>query len=191
MTTFTFVDQEYTTSTGGTNYITPSSVYTVPSGKIARIKMDSVNTSNSAAGTYFREGTFILFSDGTNVHRKHMFGWYAGDDTNTATISWYNPIEFGGMNEAENGTSTIRYYAPMNAQPRTWVSGGIVESNINTSVGGEGYWQSVASYGGACFGPSSFYMKAGEVLKLAAAADTANNSAKYVNVRLAIWLEDE
>jgi len=190
MTTFTFVDQEYTTSSANTSYLTPRSVYTVPSGKIAKIKMDSVNVSSNGS-TYFREGTFILFSDGTNVHRKHMFGFYGGDDTQTATINWYNPIDFGGMVHAENGATSIQYHAPMNAQPRSWVLGGTVESNISINAGGEPYWQNTSSYGGSCYGPSSFFMKAGEVLKLAAAVDTAANTAKYVNARLAIWLEDE
>ena len=190
MTTFTFVDQEYTTSSANTGYLTPRSVYTVPSGKIARIKMDSVNLSTNGS-TYFSQGTFILFSDGANVHRKHMYGYYSTGRTDTATIGWYNPADFGGMIHAENGTSTIRYNAPMNTQPGNWVLGGTVESNISTSMSGEGYWTSTNGYGGICFGPSSFFMKAGEVLKLAAAADTDASTAKYVNARLAIWLEDE
>ena len=190
MTTFTFVDQEYTTSSGFASYLTPRSVYTVPSGKIARIKMDSVNISSNGS-TYFAQGTFILFSDGANVHRKHMFGYFSSGGSTAATIGWYNPADFGGMIHAENGTSTIRYHAPMNAQPRDWVLGGTVESNISLEMGGEGYRTSTNGYGGVSFGPSSFFMKAGEVLKLAATSDTAASTAKYVNARLAIWLEDE
>jgi hypothetical protein len=71
MTTFTFVDVEVATVNQSNSYINSQTLYTVPAGKLAKIKFDSVHMSKST-GTSWGEHIFVMWSQGTNVFRKHV-----------------------------------------------------------------------------------------------------------------------
>jgi len=195
MTTFSFVDQEYTVSSNNNSYLTPRSIYTVPSGKIAKIHFDSFFITHNAAAssaTAFKQAGFILYSDGTNVHRKHMYGRFEGAENDIMMVSFYNPMDYSGSrHNSNNGSQSANYEYTMFAQPENFINSGTPETNMSDSSTGYYDFTSNRIYGGRVYGPSDFYMEAGEVLKLNAYANTDNNTTKYFNVRLAIFLEDE
>ena len=64
-------------------------------------------------------------------------------------------------------------------------------ANMNENSTGYYNFTGTSGYGGRVFGPEYFFMKENEVLKFSAAVGTNANATKYVNIRLAVFLEDE
>ena len=195
MTTFTFVDQEYTVSSNNNSYLTPQDLYTVPSNKIAKIKFDGMFVTHNQQGNSsyaFKEVGFMLYSDGTNVHRKHMYGYFDTSENNVQMASFYNPVEYAGSRyNSNNGSQSPNYEYSMFAQPQNVVSSGTVDTQISDSATGHYDYQNDRTKGGRVYGPGTFFMKENEVLKAVAQANTDSNATKYFNFRLAIFLEDE
>lgn len=189
MTTFTFINEEYNTTNGTDSYITPKSIYTVPSNKIARIRFDGMFATHDTT-TFFNHASFILFSDGTNVHRKHMYGMGENNDSAMKMISFYNPVLYP-RHSSNNGSQGKEYEYSMYAQPQSFISSGTVETNMNENSTGYYNFTATSGYGGRVFGPEYFFMKENEVLKFSAAVGTNANATKYVNIRCAVFLEDE
>ena len=195
MTTFAFVDQEYSqSSSGGAAYISEN-IYTVPSNKIAKIKFDgffATHNSSTSSSTAFKKVTFMLYSDGTNVHRKHMYGYHNTNDAYVHMASFYNPVEYAGSRHNSNNGSQTRFYEySMFAQPQNAVSSGTVSTSVSGNPGGDYAFISDSSHGGRVYGPGTFFMKENEVLKCVASVQSDTNDTKYINIRLAVFLEDE
>ena len=194
MTTFAFVDQEYTVSSQANAYLSQN-IYTVPSNKIARIHFVGffvTHNSSASSSTCFKEVSFMLYSDGSNVHRKHMYGYFDTSEGNIQMASFYNPLEYRGSSyRAHNGSQSAMYEYSMFAQPENVVSSGTVDTTISDSGTGHFDYTSTRTYGARVYGPGSFYMKENEVLKCVGRANTDTNDNKYFNVRCAIFLEDE
>ena len=195
MTTFTFVDQEYTVSSNNNSYLTPQSIYTVPSNKIAKIKFDGFFITHNATGDTnhsFREASFMLYSVGTNVKRKHMYGYFDTGDGNIQMCSFYNPMEYRGSRyNSNNGSQAKQFEYTMFAQPENVMSGGSIDTQISDSGTGNYIYTGTNTYGARVYGPDVFFMKENEVLYCVAGANTNNNNVKYFNVRCAVFLEDE
>ena len=191
MTTYSFINQEYTdTFSGNTSYLDETNVYTVPSGKVARIKFDSVHLSTSAnltMDTHF----FMLYSDGTNIHRKHTLGLsqHSGTNSDQRTISYYDPKTYPVYGSV-GGNTTPQFEYSMSASPQGWVNSGTVDTTPdNNIVGAFAYAQS--NYGSRVYGPSEWYMGAGEVLKAIGRFSVSSGSGSvYHNIRLVAFLED-
>jgi len=194
MTTFTFVDQEYTVSSQANAYLSQD-IYTVPSNKIAKIHFDGffvTHNSSASSSTSFKEVSFMLYSDGTNVHRKHMYGYFDTGDSNVQMGSFYNPVEYAGSrHNSNNGSQARQVEYTMFAQPQNVVSSGAVDTTMSDAGTGEYIFTADQNYGGRVYGPGSFYMKENEVLKCIGRANTDTNDNKYFNIRLAVFLEDE
>tara|TARA_R100000030_G_scaffold28734_2_gene21233 strand:- start:8727 stop:9314 length:588 start_codon:yes stop_codon:yes gene_type:complete len=195
MTTFAFVDQEYTVSSNNNSYLTPQNLYTVPSNKIAKIKFDGMFVTHNQSGSSsyaFKEVSFMLYSDGTNVHRKHMYGFADTTENNIQMVSFYNPVEYmGSRHNSNNGSQSANYEYSMFAQPQHVVSSGTVDTQISDAPTGHYDFTSTRTNGGRVYGPGTFFMKENEVLKAVAQANTDSNATKYFNFRLAVFLEDE
>tara|TARA_R100001460_G_scaffold81966_1_gene122892 strand:- start:14 stop:601 length:588 start_codon:yes stop_codon:yes gene_type:complete len=195
MTTFAFVDQEYSQSSSGGAANISESIYTVPSNKIAKIKFDgffATHNSSTSSSTSFKKVTFMLYSDGTNVHRKHMYGYHNTGDTAVHMVSFYNPVEYAGSRHNSNNGSQGRVVEyTMFAQPENAVSSGTVSNPVNGNPVGNYNFQATSSYGARVYGPGTFFMKENEVLKCVATVQSDTNDTKYINIRLAVFLEDE
>lgn len=188
MTTYSFVNQEYTSS-GTTAYVTPQTIYTVPTGKIARVKFDMVMQNN--LNTSMGYGAFLITSAGTNIFRKHAYGTFDSGNSGIKSASWYNPMDQRNL-EGYGGTNTNPYYNyTESAQPENWLSGGSLDTTMHDTVRGYGFPNN-QNYGTKYWGPSEWYMAAGEVLKYQARnSDTSGSSDTYYhNVRLMVFLED-
>jgi len=193
MTTYSFINQEYTDTfaTNTTSYLDETNVYTVPSGKVARIRFDSVHLSSSAnltMDTHF----FMLYSDGTNIHRKHTLGLTntSGSNSDQRTISYYNPLIYPKYG-AVGGSTTPQVEYSMSAQPQAWISSGTVDTTPDNNIVGQ-YAYGNNNYGSRVYGPSEWYMGAGEVLKAIGrfSLNLSGSGSVYHNIRLMAFLED-
>jgi hypothetical protein len=188
MTTFTFVDVEVATVNANPTYINQQVLYTVPSGKIAKIKFDSVHISKST-GTGFSVHIFVMYSQGTNVIRKHVVGYADTPSSDVATLNYYNPKDWTNVQTA-GGTASISTAYTMSTQPQSWIDS---SNNIDTTfddnlVGYPNY--TTADNGTRVYCPETFFMKAGEVLKYSDKLENVTGGHRYTNMRLAVWLED-
>jgi len=192
MTTFAFANVEASYGSGGTSLSHPEqTIYTVPAGKLAKIKFDSYHMSINTTNRLINKMYWILYSQNSSstTLRKHMVGEAYNTDTGVRTMSFYNPADFTTLPIAEGGaTGNPRYGKFMNAVPENFVSNN-VSQNINDSLR-MATW-SVQGEGAFVHGPETFFMGAGEVLKLRT-KDALNSSdaSRFTNMRCAVWLED-
>ena len=191
MTTFAFANVEatYQTSTGSLNH-GEQTIYTVPSGKLAKIKFDSFHMSINGTSNKIEKLYWVLYSQnsGATTLRKHMVGEGFTDNSNVRTISFYNPADFTTVPYDKGGTiSNPSYGKTMNAVPENFPANNTPQ-NINDSLR-EHQWNT-QGYGTFTHGPETFFMGAGEVLKLRAKDSLSAGANRFTNMRCAIWLED-
>jgi hypothetical protein len=192
MTTFTFVDVEVTTALSEVSYINQQTLYTVPSGKIAKIKFDSSHITSTASGGKFAEHSFICFSQGTNVKRKHIVGYTRSSNTGVSSLHYYNPKDWTFYPAYSGAQSDERIYHPMNVQPTSWNPQNTIDTTMSNSIAGyHKYEERNLDYGSRVYSPETFFMKAGEILKYSDGLYYETPSGtRYTNMRLAVWLED-
>ena len=191
MTTFAFanVEASYYTSTGSLNH-GEQTIYTVPAGKLAKIKFDSFHMSIEGTSNKIDKLYWILYSQNSSstTLRKHMAGEGFIDDSGVRTISFYNPADFTTVPYDKGGTTSNPSYGKlMNAVPENFASNNQAQ-NINDSL--RGYTWSSSGYGTFTHGPETFFMGAGEVLKLRAKDSLSSGANRFTNMRCAVWLED-
>ena len=91
MTTFAFVNVEatYQTSANSINH-GEKTIYTVPSGKLAKIKFDSFHMSINGTSNKIDKLYWILYSQnsGATTLRKHMVGEGFNADSTVRTMSF-------------------------------------------------------------------------------------------------------
>lgn len=194
MTTFSLVDNNTTILSSNTSgYSYNNSLYTVPTGKIARIQFDSCHMRVDGGGE-MQQTAWGVWSKPDAVVRKHYMASYYGNGTSNylKTVHWYpngsNHSPF--TTQAGYGAST-RYFFTASAQMEDWVSSsGAVTGNDGVYVGHKSD-EGSEGYGSQLWGPDSFYCKAGEQLLFTAYSSVSSTSTVYMNLRLAVWLEDE
>ena len=189
MTTYAFEDDTFTYTKSGANiYLQGDTVYTVPSGKIAKIEFDSFHLSQSADDT-FNTNHVLFYSTASNIRRKHMFFLYRGSSGDVSSIHWYNPSNYGGVDSVGGGT-TEKFNYTMSAQPQDWSRNGTVDTTPDSNVVNDVF--AASSSGARAYGPRYFYMTAGEVLKVIARGEFASTPSSnfYGNARFMIFLED-
>ena len=190
MTTFAFVDLEIATVNQTTSYIDQQTLYTVPTGKLAKIKFDSVHVSKTSSSAY-QDHIFVMYSQGTNVMRKHIVGFAVNTGTNTRTISYYNPSDWSVQPTASGPTGSVYQQHSMSAQPNQWINtDGTIDSTLIPDLQGYPEYNTSVSSGARVYCPETFFMKAGEVLKYSDALNGLTGGYRYTNMRLAVWLED-
>jgi hypothetical protein len=190
MTTYSFVNEEFTYTNSGSNiYLQGNTVYTVPSGKIAKVKFDSFHLSQSGDST-FNGNSVLFYSQGTNSRVKHMFLSYRGDTGDASSLHWYNPMDYRSSSFATgNGTTINKYDFTMSSQNQDWSRNGTVDT---TPDGNQIYDLAQSLEGSKSLGPDYWYMEAGEVLKVIAQGEFTSAPAGnfYGNARLMVFLED-
>lgn len=189
MTTYSFVDQEFTmTKIGANAYLQGDTVYTVPSGKIAKIQFDSFHLSQSSDNT-FNLHNFTLYSQGTNIIRKHFFGDYNFSNGDISSIHYYDTNNFA-QTPNNNGNAAERYAYTHSAQSQDWSRNGTVNTSPDSNVQLANFIGS--GQGNRSNGPSYWYMDAGEVLKVISRCEFPATIAGnlYTNIRLMVFLED-
>ena len=190
MTTFAFVDVEIATVNQSTSYINQQTLYTVPTGKLAKIKFDSVHVSKTSDEAY-QDHAFIMYSQGTNIVRKHIVGYAVNTGTQARTISYYNPSDWSVQPTASGPTGGVYQQHSMSTQPQQWVNtDGTIDSTLIPDLQGYPQYSNQFTYGARVYCPETFFMKAGEVLKYSDALSGPTGNYRYTNMRLAVWLED-
>lgn len=194
-TTFTFQEQNFTTtSSGGSGfgYLHDQTIYTVPTGKIAKVKFDSLhvtNTGNCSIGGVH----FICYTRATNMARKHVYGKWDDNSSNTFTCHLYNPADYQGSHTPGYGGSgtSIYYDKTMNGQPEAWYNGNSIDATLDSGTRGV-HTPNNQGYGSIVLCPETFFLPAGDVLKYNSVYyDTIGTATTYyTNIRFAIWLED-
>lgn len=190
MTTFAFINVEASFSGGTSLQHGEQTLYTVPTGKLAKIKFDSYHASVSSTGNMFSGMYWLMYSQNTinnTTLRKHMFGM---GDTNNSTIrsfSFYNPSDYKGVDTIMGNNTSIYEDRTMNAQPENWVNS---NEPIDFNDSGRMTNWSDQGYGAQTYGPETFFMAAGEVLKVRTKTVCNGSLTRYTNVRCAVWLED-
>ena len=190
MTTFAFINVEATFSGGTSLSHGEQTLYTVPAGKLAKIKFDSYHLSVSSTGNMISGMYWIMYSQNTinnTTLRKHMFGM--GDNTGSTirSFSFYNPADFKGANAIIGQTAGLYEDRTMNAQPENWVnSNEAIDHNDSARMSN---WTD-QGYGASVYGPETFFMAAGEVLKVRTKTVCNGSLTRYTNMRCAVWLED-
>ena len=189
MTTYSFVNQEFTyTNSGSNSYLQGNTVYTVPSGKIAKVKFDSFHLSQSADST-FNNSSVLFYSQGTNSRVKHMFLSYRGDTGDASSLHWYNPMDYRSSSFAVGGSTTNRYDYTMSAMNQDWSRNGTVDTTPDAN---QIYDLAQSAEGTKSLGPDYWSMGAGEVLKIISQSEFAStpSGSFYGNARLMVFLED-
>ena len=189
MTTYSFVDFEATYTKSSANmYLGGNTVYTVPSGKIAKIEFDSFHISQSGNNT-FNLANVLLYSEGTNIKRKHTLLFYNGSTGDHSSLHWFNPNVYGRMDTAGGGTN-LQSNSTMSAQPQDWSANGSVDTTPDSNCQHVTFQGS--NFGARVLGPAYWYMEAGEVLKVISRGEFASTISgnMYANARLMVFLED-
>ncbi len=188
MTTYSLEDKEYTYTISGSNaYIQGVTVYTVPAGKIAKIKFDSFHLSQSSNNT-FNTTSVLFYSEGTNIIRKHQFLYNNEDQGDVSSQHWYNSADFS-RHVLSGGSTTVAGNYQMQAQNQDWSANGSIDTTPDSNVQ---YASAQTSRGARHLGPDYFYMKAGEVLKVISqiAFPSGPGGNFYGNSRFMVFLED-
>ena len=194
MTTFAFANVEYSSYGAASFQHGEQTIYTVPSGKLAKIKFDSYHFSLDGTDKRFADVLWALYSQNSSstAVRKHMVGHADFGGGTTALAAFYNPSNFNGL-DAETGQQTAVYTNRLHsAQPETFVYNNQVQDFGNQTYFGN--WTS-QNQGATVYGPETFFMAAGEVLKLRTLSVCSSSAAsaactRYTNMRCAVWLED-
>tara|TARA_R110000803_G_C11879159_1_gene309484 strand:+ start:196 stop:774 length:579 start_codon:yes stop_codon:yes gene_type:complete len=191
MTTFAFINVEASFSGSTTKDHGEQTLYTVPSGKLAKIKFDSYHLSVSSTGNMISDVYWIMYSQNTinnTTLRKHMFGMGDNSGSTIRSFSFYNPVDYKGATTIIGQTAGLYEERTMNAQPYNWVN---ANEAIDFSASGEmANWTDQASLGASVYGPETFFMGAGEVLKVRTRSVCNGALTRYTNIRCAVWLED-
>ena len=188
MTTYAFEDNTFTYTKSSANmYLQGNTVYTVPTGKIAKVEFDSFHLSQTANNT-FNTNNVLFYSTGTNAIRKHMFLFYNGSSGDHSSLHWYNPYNYGRLDAMYGGTSDL-YARTMSSQPQDWSVNGTIDTTPDSNTVDISY---SSSTGSMSYGPRYFFMKAGEILKVIARGEFATpiSGDMYGNARFMIFLED-
>ena len=141
MTTFSFINVEASFSGGTSINHGEQTLYTVPAGKIAKIKFDSYHTSVDSTGNMLSTKYWVMYSQNTinsSTLRKHMMGSFDNNDSTVRSCSFYNPADFYGV-QMQTGATTLYENRIMNAMPENWVSSN-EPVNPNDSLRGQGTW---------------------------------------------------
>ena len=189
MTTFAFANVEYSSYGAGSFQHGEQTIYTVPSGKLAKIKFDSYHMSVDGTSQRFQDVAWALYSQNSSstTVRKHMIGHGDFGGGNAALTAFYNPSDFSGL-DAMTGQQTAVYTNRLHsAQPESFVSNNQVQ-NFNDALY-FGNWTS-QNQGSTVYGPETFFMAAGEVLKVRTITKCTAACTRTTNMRCAIWLED-
>jgi hypothetical protein len=193
MTTFTLIDHEVDVHTSGqTVNFQDLTVYTVPSGKVARVQLDSINVSANGGGGEINKFAAMYWSKPSNAYRKHYTIAYNSNSSSqdVRTISWY-PNWSEAVPPTFVGGSTSYFNYTMNAQMEDWVDANGNFSNDKEIAGGMPTALSSTNAGTRLWAPKQSFLKAGEVIKLNGQVfRSTNNSNLWINTRLAVWLED-
>lgn len=187
MTTYSFEDKEYTYTKSGNNaYIQGTTVYTVPTGKIAKIKFDSFHVSQSSDNT-FNTSSVLFYSEGTNIIRKHQFLYNNEDQGDISSMHWYNSADYS--KHMSTGGSSATYNYTMSSQNQDWSRNGTIDTTPDSNIQ---YSNFQSLRGARHLGPDYFYMKSGEVLKVISqlAFPSTPSGNFYGNSRFMVFLED-
>ena len=191
MTTFAFANVAANFSGSTTLSHGEQTIYTVGSGKLAKIKFDSFHVSVSSTGNNMSKCYWALYSQDSSstAVRKHMVGQGVSDgSSDVRTFAFYNPSDYRQDQPIFNSTSgNERYYFTMNALPEDFVSNNQVQ-DFNDSM--RNYQLNNSGYGTTVYGPETFFMAAGEVLKLRTITVCNGSLTRYTNMRCAVYLED-
>ena len=190
MTTFSFINVEASFSGGTSLNHGEQTLYTVPTGKLAKIKFDSYHASVSSTGNMFTRIFWLMYSQNTinnTTLRKHMFGMGETNESTVRSYSFYNPADFKGVNSIIGNYTGIYEDRIMNAQPENWVNSN--EAIDFNDTGKMANWTD-QGYGAQTYGPETFFMAAGEVLKVRTKTVCNGSLTRYTNIRCAVYLED-
>jgi len=190
MTTFAFANVQASFSGGTSLQHGEQTIYTVPTGKLAKIKFDSYHISVSSTSNTINNTYWALYSQdsSTTAARKHMYGEsnFGGGESGMRTFSFYNPSDFKAF-EAQYGGQYLHSGKLMSASPENFIYNNVVQ-DFNDSSRGATYTDN--TQGTYVYGPETFFMAAGEVLKLRTKSACNGSLTRYTNMRCAIWLED-
>lgn len=193
MTTFAFINNEILLGTAQVLEFTNHTIYTVPSGKVARVQMDSIHLY-AKGDAKFEDVAFSIWSKPNNTFCKHITGDYSyrGDGGNSVkTVAFYPNWTVPVTNTfSAGGTNYFNYSA--NAQMENWIQQNESFSVDKDVVSGYPDAQTNTNAGTRLWAPKQFFLSAGEVLKLNGETRTQLNfnTGLYFNTRLAVWLED-
>jgi len=192
MTTFAFANVEASfDSTAGTTFSHgEQTVYTVPAGKLAKIKFDSYHMSIDTTNRIIYKMYWTLYSQNSSstTARKHMVGEGFNSDSGVRTMSFYNPADFTTVPFDKGGNTTAAYGKIMNAAPENWITNNVPHDGFDASLR-MNTWDT-QGYGAFVHGPETFFLGAGEVLKLRTKSELNAGADRYTNIRCAVWLED-
>jgi hypothetical protein len=111
---------------------------------------------------------------------------FGGGESGMRTFSFYNPSDFKAF-EAQYGGQYLHSGKLMSASPENFIYNNVVQ-DFNDSSRGATYTDN--TQGTYVYGPETFFMAAGEVLKLRTKSACNGSLTRYTNMRCAIWLED-
>lgn len=189
MTTFAFSNVVYSSYGAGYFQHGEQSVYTVPSGKLAKIKFDSYHISIDTTSAKFQDVAWALYSqnNSSTAVRKHMVGHADFGGGVGRVTTFYNPSDFNGLDAMTGQQTAVYTNRLMSAQPENMVSNNQVQNfNDQTFMS---TWNS-QNQGATVYGPETFFMAAGEVLKVRTLSSCTAACTRFANMRCAIWLED-
>lgn len=192
MTTFTLVNSEVQVAFSSSNATTNNQpLYTVPAGKIARVDFDSCHWRSTGS---FASAAFMVWSKPANVARKHYVGNYQNQAGNTVrSVSFYPAwSDFSNLKLDAGGTTNVWYTgSDSTAQIQNWLaSDGTTQPE--TSLYENTAYTNNATAGARFWGPRSIYLAPNEQM-LFFTKCTDNNGLpvnSWINIRLAVWLED-
>jgi hypothetical protein len=195
MTTFTLVDHEVDVHVNGqTANFQEKTVYTVPTGKVARVQLDSINVYADGGAGEIIHMTIMYWSKPNNTLKKFYTASYNSDNSATQyvrTISWYPNWTQPDPSNFSSGAANYFSYS-MNAQMEDWVDSNGNFSNDKDAYAGMADAQQSVNRGTRLWAPKQSFLKAGETIKFNGQAyRSTNNNYLWVNTRLAVFLEDE
>ena len=193
MTSFSFINNEILLGTSQVQEFTNITIYTVPSGKVARVQMDSIHLY-AKGDVKFEDVAFTIWSKPSNTFCKHITGDYSfrGDGAHSVkTVSFYPNWTRPVANEFSAAGSNYFSYSA-NAQMQNWVLQNETFYVDKDVTSGYPDAQTTTNAGTRLWAPKQFFLSAGEVLKLngETRTDLTSSEGLYFNTRLAIWLED-
>jgi len=189
MTTFAFANVAANFSGGTTLSHGEQTIYTVGSGKLAKIKFDSFHVSVSSTGNNMSKCFWALYSQDSSstAVRKHMVGRAFSANSDIRNYSFYNPSDFIQYPPFKHVTGNVQFPRFMAAVPENFISSNQVQ-NFDDSMRLDDMGSD--NYGATVYGPETFFMAAGEVLKLRTITVCNGSLTRYTNMRCAVFLED-
>jgi len=190
-TTFTLVDTTYSKTSSTNHYIAPTTLYTVPSGKIAKVRFEGLyvltpsNRMNTFAFTLFKQS-----QSNSSMYERYGSFRYQQTATGAFSVAFYAPWE--KTHDLHNGFSSTSSFLMSggSAELENWLSSGVPNTTPGDAWRGFVTSSSATGDGAHCMVNKDFYLKAGDVLKGNGVCTLDSSSTLYYTPKFAIWLED-